>query len=208
MVPESVRIAFRKVGSLQFISHLDLMRTMKKVFIRSGIPVWYSEGFNPHPKMVFALPLSIGTESVCEKMDIKLRRSMPFDEIRCRLNAALTPELQVDEVYAPQSKFSSIRWAQYRVTYETDVSAASSLFAQSYKIMKHTKSGEAEIDIVPLIRSIAFSENHADMILDAGSTSYLNPEYVARAVAAFCNAPDYSILRQEIFFEDGVTPFR
>ena len=72
MLPKQIRIKFTKVGSLQFISHLDLNRTMTTVMIRAKIPIYYSEGFNPHPKMVFALPLSIGAESVCELLDIKI----------------------------------------------------------------------------------------------------------------------------------------
>ncbi len=208
MVPETVRISFRKTGSLQFISHLDLMRTMKKVFVRSGVPVWYSEGFNPHPKMVFALPLSIGTESVCEKMDVKLRESMPMSEIRERMNRALTAELTVDEVYRPESKFNQIRWAEYLITFGEDVSAARDLFSGEYVVKKHSKSGEVELNIVPLIRSIRTDGNRVTMLLDAGSTSYLNPEHVARAISAHCNVPDYDILRTQIYFEDGVTSFR
>lgn len=208
MVPQSIRIAFRKTGSLQFISHLDLMRTMKKVFVRSGVPIWYTEGFNPHPKMVFALPLSIGTESICEKMDIKLKEEMPADEIRRRLNEALTEELHVDAVYLPERKFSEIGWAKYVVTYEKDVTAAKDLFSGSYVVTKQTKSGETQIDIVPLIRSVSFSENTVTAYLSAASDSYLNPEHLARAVAQHCDAPDYSILRQEIYLADGMTPFR
>ena len=70
--PIVLRIKFRKVGKLQYISHLDLVRTMQKVIVRAGLPLWYTEGFNPKPKMVFASPLSIGTESVTEYMDVRL----------------------------------------------------------------------------------------------------------------------------------------
>ena len=79
MVPEEitkVRIKFSKVGDLMFISHLDLARTMQKIILRSGIDIWYSEGFNPQPKMVFALPLPTGAESVCELLDITLNSYM------------------------------------------------------------------------------------------------------------------------------------
>ena len=81
MLPTPIRIKFTKTGALQFISHLDLNRTMKTVMIRAKIPIHYSEGFNPHPKMVFALPLSIGAESVCELLDIKIDLEMTSYEI-------------------------------------------------------------------------------------------------------------------------------
>ena len=57
MVPENIRIKFKKTGRLKYISHLDLCRTMQPAMIRAKIPLWYTEGFNPHPKMVFAQPL-------------------------------------------------------------------------------------------------------------------------------------------------------
>jgi radical SAM-linked protein len=71
-----VRVKFKKVGNLQYISHLDLVRTMHKVIVRARLPLWYTEGFNPKPKMIFAAPLSIGTESVCEFVDIRLTERM------------------------------------------------------------------------------------------------------------------------------------
>lgn len=65
----NLRVRFHKTGRAQYISHLDLGRTMRTAINRAEIPVKYSEGFNPHPKMSFALTLSVGTESVCEFME-------------------------------------------------------------------------------------------------------------------------------------------
>lgn len=70
--PITVRFRFSKTGSLQYISHLDLQRTFGRVVLRAGIPVWYTKGFNPHPKLVFALPLPVGTESVTEYLDLRV----------------------------------------------------------------------------------------------------------------------------------------
>ena len=71
-----LRFKFRKGGSLQYVSHLDLVRTMHKVIVRAKLPLWYTEGFNPKPKMIFAAPLSIGTESLCEFMDIRMNEQI------------------------------------------------------------------------------------------------------------------------------------
>ncbi|MBQ0092066.1 MAG: TIGR03936 family radical SAM-associated protein, partial [Clostridiales bacterium] len=57
---------FEKTGNLRYISHLDLQRAFTRLLLRSGLPVVFSEGFNPHPKLTFAQPLSIFQESVCE----------------------------------------------------------------------------------------------------------------------------------------------
>ena len=63
---KKVRLEFSKTGKAKFISHLDLNRALKSVFIRSKVAIWFTNGFNPHPKMVFALPLSVGAESITE----------------------------------------------------------------------------------------------------------------------------------------------
>ena len=72
--PKTVRIRFRKVGDLQYISHLDLQRTFSRILVRAKIPMWYTKGFNPHAKVIFGLPLSVGTESECEFIDLRLER--------------------------------------------------------------------------------------------------------------------------------------
>ena len=67
-----VRLRFSKTGRLKYISHLDINRAMSRAFKRAEIPLWYTEGFNPHPYMSFSLPLSLGVESLCESVDIRL----------------------------------------------------------------------------------------------------------------------------------------
>ena len=117
MVPEEkikVRIKFSKVGDLMYISHLDLARTMQRIILRSGIDIWYSEGFNPQPKMVFAVPLPTGVESNCELLDIKLNSYMSNEEIKNRLNDNLPEQMRVLEVYNPEVKFKEI-------SYEADI---------------------------------------------------------------------------------------
>ena len=68
--PVTIRLGFYKKGALQYISHLDLQRTFQRILSRAELPLWYTQGFNPHPKLVFGLPLPIGCESVCEMADI------------------------------------------------------------------------------------------------------------------------------------------
>jgi len=204
----SLRIKFTKVGSLQFISHLDLLRTMKSSMIRAKIPLAYSEGFNPHPKIAFALPLSIGAESVCEYMDIKLRDYMCEDEIRERLDRETTDEMKILEVFTPVHKMHDIGWAEYSLTFEGDISSAKSLFDNPLVVMKRTKSGEKEVDILPLIKSWAINGNTWNAILAASGDSYLNPEYPASQIARATNIDDYSVMRKNVFLSDAVTPFR
>jgi radical SAM-linked protein len=156
MVPEDrypVRVRFSKVGSLKFISHLDLSRTMKAAFLRAKLPIWYTMGFNPHPKMVFSLPLSVGTASLCEFMDFMLTERVPCGEIVERLNAAFPAELRAIEAYEPTTKFCDVGWATYEIRIETpgasdklakDIRA---LFGGEIVISKTTKIGTFDLDI-------------------------------------------------------------
>lgn len=202
MLSGAVRIRFTKVGSLQFISHLDLNRTMKTVMIRAGVPIKYSEGFNPHPKMVFALPLSVGAESVCELMDFKLDRPMAREELTARLNAALPPEMRVIDAYAPSEKFTAIRYAEYRLESDEDFSTAP-LDAETIVIAKRTKSGEKDTDIKPLIHSYQKEGKTLTLILSASPENYLNPEYVAKLLGI----PDATVLRTRVLKADGKSEF-
>ena len=82
-----IRIVFRKTGYLRYISHLDLQRTMQRALTRAQIPLWYTEGFNPHPYLCFASPLPVGVNSVTEMFDIKpdAENRMAVEEIKERL---------------------------------------------------------------------------------------------------------------------------
>ena len=95
------RIAFEKRGRVRYISHLDLNRCMLRAVRRSGLPAWYTEGFHPHMYLMFPLALSLGTESICEVMDIRLTEEVPAEEISDRLNAALPEGLRVFRVGEP-----------------------------------------------------------------------------------------------------------
>ena len=195
--PITVRIKFVKVGDLQYISHLDLQRAFNRILVRSGLPVWYSKGFNPHVKLVFSTPLSVGTQSVCEFLDLRLDRELPCDEIKRLLNAELTDQMYVTDVYIPEAAFSDIAFCEY--DYEISTPEASEALAANIQnmlttsplnLVKKTKSGEREIDITQMINSIKteYSEEtktiKINAILSAGAENFLNPEMIMTAIKA------------------------
>lgn len=171
--------------------------------IRAGIPIKYSEGFNPHPKMVFALPLSVGTESVTEYLDFKITKPMTEKELSDRLNSAFPPEMRVIEAYEPSTKFTDIRFAEYVLENDADFSTEA-LEAESIVVMKKTKSGEKETDIKPLIRSYKKEGNRLICVLSASPDSYLNPDYIAKLIGI----TDCTVMRTRVLLSDGVTEFR
>jgi radical SAM-linked protein len=163
---------------------------MHKIISRAGLPLWYTEGFNPKPKLIFAAPLSIGTESVTEFVDIKMIDDMPPEECIRRLNANLTEEMQVLEAYYPTEKFTELSWLTYEMKIKSEMDSAvlaekcNEIFAKSeIFVLKKTKSGEQNVDIKPLIRSaIARAEGEftvLDLVLSADQSKFLNPEYIA-----------------------------
>ncbi len=206
--PTVIRVRFTKVGSLQFISHLDLCRTMKSALIRAKAPLWYSEGFNPHPRLIFALPLSIGTESVSELLDVKLDYEVDPEQFRQALDAETTDEMKIIECYYPQNKLNSIEWAEYVLAFDCNIESAKGMFDEPYIIMKRSKSGEKETDISPLTALCEIEGSKARVILSATSEKFLNPEYTAQAICKKTGAESYTIMRTNILKSDKKTTFR
>ena len=224
--PKTVRIKFRKVGDLQYISHLDLQRTIARVLVRANIPMWYTQGFNPHAKVIFGLPLSVGTQSECEFIDLRIDRDIPPAAVKEQLNRELTAEMQILEAYEPTSKFQDIEWAKYEMRLcfaGADASVAerlNTLYTTSpLNMTKKTKAGDKEIDITSMIRSVKAvacnGEIRISAILRAGSTEHLNPEFLIKAakeqlgiLSGDQSKETYSILRTHVYLEDGKTEFR
>lgn len=220
--PITVRLKFVKKGKLQYISHLDLQRTFNRIIVRSGLPVWYTKGFNPHVKLVFSTPLSVGTQSVCEFLDIKVDRDIPCEDIKNMLNAEMTDEMYITEAYLPSSKFSDIAFCEY--DYEIFSMKASEeladkinkLFSSSpLMLTKRTKSGEREVDITKMMRSLsAVYDNDSatvrmNAILNADVEGFLNPEMIVTAIKVnfgILQGDDisewYSIMRKKCFTSD------
>lgn len=214
-----LRFKMKKLGSLQYISHLDLVRTMHKVIVRAGLPLWYTEGFNPKPKMIFAAPLSIGTESVCEFMDIRLNEYIDPTEAMNRLNANMTHEMQVTEAYYPETKFTDLKWMSYTITVSSPLVSdaftekANTLFAMP-EITVQKKNSDAVMNIKPLVKSaVAEIEDNTlviSAILSADPSAFLNPEYLVNALRSYTGvlsstdllSESYTVMRNAAYFED------
>lgn len=219
--PLTVRVKFRKVGDLQYISHLDLQRTLHRILVRARIPMWYTQGFNPHPKIVFSTPLSIGAESECEMVDIRIDRDISCQEIKERLNKQVTSDLAVLDVYYPTVKFSELKWAEYEITaYDPCMDPAcadriiSLLQKDELPALKKTKSGEKQVNIRPWIHSLDCLFNNEDhlltihTILNVSGENYLNPELLFSVLDERCkvltsaeNIVNHTIMRQRMYSE-------
>lgn len=195
-----LRATFEKTGRAKYISHLDLNRCMLRIFRRSKLPVWYTEGFNPHPYYSFALALSLGFESSCEIMDFNITDdNMPLDEIKDRLNAVMPEGMAVLAVAPQQKKITAISKAEYEVTLASD--CADGLYAavcgllESDEILaeKKTKKGIKTVNIKPDLELISSTEgeNSVKIVLQlpAGTQTNYNPTLLLEALKNCCDIP-------------------
>lgn len=112
----SVRIWFNKKDTAKYISHLDITRCMTRAFRRTDIPLWYTEGFNPHPHLVFGQPLPLGVEALREPLDIRLNDdSYPNERVIEQLNSVMVPGMEFVEIKVPEFKPTEINSADYVV---------------------------------------------------------------------------------------------
>ena len=232
--PKYIRFKFRKVGNLQFISHLDLQKAMAKVLVRAKAPLWYSKGFNPHAKLIFALPLSVGAQSECEYLDVRVERAIPPLELMEHINAELTEELRFLDAYYPETALEDIYWAEYDFSIKTtgaDENMAREveklLKAEQVIILKKAKDKYKkiffkEVDIAPYVRDVSvnfdgeFIKINAKLSASINQTHpHINPENIVTMLkdklgilSGDVTAEQYDIIRTRIYFEDGKTDFR
>lgn len=153
-----IRVFYKKRGRIKYISHLDMNRCMQRALVRTGLPCWHTEGFNPHLYLTFALPLSLGYESDCEIMDFRLTEETDLGEVQDRLNAVLPEGLEVYRVALKGEKFDKIVSADYTVELYGDVEQLERRFSDFLsepwiEVEKKTKKGTKTVDLKPEILS-------------------------------------------------------
>lgn len=112
-----VRMFYEKTGMAKYISHLDMIRCFSRAMKRAGVPIWYTEGFNPHAFMSFAMPLSLGTESFCETVDFRLTQDVDLSFLAEKINGVLPPDIRVKRISKPVYKPDEISFAEYEIRF-------------------------------------------------------------------------------------------
>lgn len=207
---KTVRMLFEKRGRAKYISHLDLNRTMIRAVRRAGIPIWYTEGFNRHPYITFAAPLSLGFESVGELIELKLTEDMPLDEVTAHMNAAMPEGLRVVETFEAVKKVRELHSAEYEITFSCAAETVCNLLAQTEILVeKKTKKKEFKtIDIRPAFDNATVTpyENGCKMAvtLPCNSENTVNPILFVTALAACVNTSFVAqVLRLRLLDADG-----
>ncbi len=179
-----IRVCFTKQGKLKYISHLDLQRAIHRMLIRSGLPISYTEGFNPHPRLNIALPLSIYQEGERELFDFRVTEDVSVEVIKEKLQKSAFPEMEILSVEVAVGKLATKR-AVWRIEMETDLqpSEIASAFDGEMLVTKRSKSGDKQVDISPMTKYISAEKKENVMFLrvelPAAGNDYLNPSYVA-----------------------------
>lgn len=147
MLRQRFKIEFSKYGDLRFISHHDVMRLFQRALRRAGIELRMSQGFNPHPKMIFAMPLGVGVESDCETLLLDTSRWYKATEVRERLQAELPLGIKLlkAELAGPQESA-----VPREVTYVVTLRGSDRKDEIDRRIQSFLQSRKVEIDRVRL----------------------------------------------------------
>ena len=216
------RVAFTKADTAKFISHLDLMRTFQRSFLRADIAVKHTEGFNPHAFVSIPLPLSVGFSSACEVLECQVL-NVPLEEVPARMNAALPAGITVTRCYEAVRPVKELCYVNYIVTLEYEAGAPfgaerdiQALLERDSLVMtkrsKKAKSGFTEVDLIPLIARASVEERRdtiaLDLVLKAQNPG-LNPELVVAAVREHCPdaSPDFVSIHRRAVLDGNFQPW-
>lgn len=192
-----LRLFFSKRGRIKYVSHLDMFRILQRAVRRAEIPLWYTEGFNPHPYISFLLALSLTVEGELEPVDIRIVGETYPEEVKNRLNAVLPEGLRVEKAATPVLKPAQIAYGAYIVTLDPqEITAEELTRALSSGKLVCEKSGKKNgkkviktVNVSEHIRSYQITQSKEgvclDVILPAGSVFNLNPLQLLEAVSAF-----------------------
>ena len=163
--PHRYRIRYSKGPSIRFIGHLDLLRTWERALRRAQIPMAYSQGFHPHPRINLGAALPLGYSSECELIDLWIENEIETTEIMSGISRSLPPGIELASVdpipAASPSLQKSIRWAEYitildqKFSVEEMKSKVKELLAQD--TLQRTRRGKT-YDLRPLLDSIEVIE--------------------------------------------------
>lgn len=205
-----LRLVFAKEGRAVYISHLDLLRTFQRVFIRQGLVLRHSQGFHPHPILSFALPLPLGQSSQCELLDFEVTEDMDGGDLPEKLNPFMPEGIRAVACYVPQRPIRQLERLRCQVDLVYDAGTAPEapaavtdlLLGESVVIEKRTKRRDlAEVDLRPMLFRLEAEPRPDRLVLlaeVAAQNPGMNPVLLAAAVERYLPefAPDFVQVRR------------
>ena len=217
-----VRVWFKKMGMSRYVSHLDLMRAMTRALRRANVPLWYTEGYNPHPYITFALPLSLGMESLCESMDMRIEGESSNNDIFEMLKNSMPPGIEIVNVTDPVYDPKKIAFGEFDIFFDCEGKAAeisaliTDMLSKDELIVQKLgkKSGRKvlkDINFIEYIKSSSvaqFGERlKVNIVLPAGSSTNINPALLADEIQKRADGIAYSLVRKQLL-TDNMEAFR
>ena len=201
-----LRVFYTKSDDLRYISHLDCNRLMMRLFRRAEVEAGYTQGYNPHLDIAFALPLSLGFGSTCEAVDFTVAEDVDIADITARLAAAAPPGMEVLRVAAPVHKPGAITASRYTMVL-TPASALEDVqkaLTADLSAQKRTKKGTmVEVSLSAHLHDVALSAQddmlHLAVTLPAGSGENVNPKLLADALSERCGVALGDVTRVRLF---------
>ncbi|MEG2584031.1 MAG: TIGR03936 family radical SAM-associated protein [Oscillospiraceae bacterium] len=200
------RVQFSKTGMGKYISHLDLLRTFTRAIMRAELPVLYSQGFNPHQKITFSLPLPIGVTSECECVDIDFDDTVQNAEIMKKLNENLPMDMKVLGISDPVYKANDIVSAQYLIEILSEKPLTDEIirnfFGASEIVItkKSKKKGEVSLNLLDFVKAWEVTKRDENsekniivlkIVLTAGNTQNVKPELLVKALEDFAGLEEF-----------------
>lgn len=189
------RCSFARSGATIYLGHLDLMTCFERACRRAGLPILYSQGYNPRPMMVFALPLGVGIETRCDYLDVSLKCPYDASKFTEELNAFLPDGLRIiksKEIPEPKDSIMSIvTTASYRFEAKGIREAMEKAMKEETLIVtKMAKGKEKQTDIRPLLISLSqASDGDPDSVefyAFAGSERNVRPDLILSSLSKYC----------------------
>jgi len=205
-VTKNIRVFFSKTGRAIYISHLDLYRLFQRSIKRSKLPVWETEGFNPHVYITFALPLALGTAGLRESLDMKLTEDISTEELTARFNDALPRDIRVTDAAEPVKKPTEIALSEYEAHFECDgAKFAGFLSGEHIMTEKKTKRGITELDLKQHLTILDRSDGYLRFTFPSGTEFNINAGLLFDAFEKQTGEEIYSlrITRTAIKCRDG-----
>ncbi|MBQ4089262.1 MAG: DUF2344 domain-containing protein [Clostridia bacterium] len=201
-------VRFGKNPRLRFISHLDLQRFFQRALNRTGLPIAYSQGFNPHPVMAFASALALGWTSEYEVIDIKLGAPMGRKRAEEAMRAALPDDLPVLQVKMVEDKLPSLMPMVHASEYRIENSGVTQEMIADFNskdevlAIRKTKSGEREINIRPLAYELRLEGDVLVAVLALTDKDTLKPDLLVKTLVGKDNE-DMRIHRVALHSKDS-----
>jgi len=188
MVRQRVRIRFAKQGDLRFVGHRDLMRAVERLFRRARLPLRFSQGFHPKPRMSFPWPLAVGMAGADELVEVELCETPDAEDLRARLASEAPPGLKIRNVAVlPEGAAKAkVRFVRYEMPVaealrgQLPARIERLLAADRHPVVRPRR--DRTVDLRPLVKQLAFDGETLRMRLELDPAGCVSPRDVAAAL--------------------------